>query len=428
MSATIKKIYAREVLDSRGFPTVECEVYLSDGSLGRAIVPSGASTGSNEALELRDGDKRFHGKGVLKAVNNVNTIIAKALVGAKSGEQEKIDKTMIELDATKNKSRLGANAILSVSLAYARASAQSMKLPLYAYIRKVFNLKEKDYYIPTPTLNIINGGKHADSGLSIQEFMIVPTGAPTFKEAIRMASEVYHSLKKNLSSKGYTVSVGDEGGFAPKIFTHEAVLEIIMDSITKAGYSSKEIKIALDSAASEFYKDGKYIFEDSALTSKELAAKYEEWKRQFPIVFFEDPFSEFDWQGFAEFTKTMGKKVRIIGDDIFVTNPEIFQKGILEKIANGILIKLNQIGTLTETINVINMAKKNNYATIISHRSGETEDTFIADLAVATNALAIKTGAPARTERLCKYNQLIRIEEELSKKAKYAGEMAFKIK
>ena len=428
MTATVKKIYAREVIDSRGFPTVECEVYLSDGSFGMAIVPSGASTGSNEALELRDEDKRFHGKGVLKAVNNVNTIIAKALLGVKSGEQEKIDKTMIDLDSTKNKSKLGANAILAVSLAYARASAVSMKLPLYEYIRKVYNIKEKNYYLPTPMLNIINGGKHADSGLSVQEFMIVPTGAKTFKDAIRMASEVYHSLKKNLSSNGYTVSVGDEGGFAPKIFTHEAVLEIIMDSITKAGYSSKEIKIAIDAAASEFYKEGKYIFEDSALTSRELSSKYEEWKKIFPIVSFEDPLSEFDWQGWADFTKSMGKKVRIIGDDIFVTNPEIFQKGIAEHIANGILIKLNQIGTLTETINVINIAKKHNYATIISHRSGETEDTFIADLAVATNACAIKTGAPCRSERLCKYNQLIRIEDMLAKKAKYAGDIAFKLK
>jgi enolase len=428
MAQTVKKIYAREVLDSRGFPTVECDVYLSDGSFGRAMVPSGASTGSNEALELRDGDNRFCGKGVLKAINNVNTIIAKALNGVKVGEQERVDKMMIELDATPNKSKLGANAILSVSLAYARASAISMKLPLYAYIRKVYNLKEKDYYIPTPMLNIINGGKHADSGLSIQEFMIVPIGASTFNQAIRMASEVYHSLKKNLSSKGYTVSVGDEGGFAPKIFTHEAVLEIIMDSITKAGYSSKEIKIALDSAASEFYKEGKYIFEDTSLSSKELSSKYEEWRKYFPIISFEDPFSEFDWDGWAEFTKNMGKKVRIIGDDIFVTNPNIFQKGISQHIGNGILIKLNQIGTLSETINVINMAKKNSYATIISHRSGETEDSFIADLAVATNALAIKTGACARSERLSKYNQLIRIEEELGKKAKYAGELAFKLK
>ncbi|MCX7648299.1 MAG: phosphopyruvate hydratase [Elusimicrobiales bacterium] len=428
MDIKIKKIFSREILDSRGFPTVETDVYLSDGSFGRAAVPSGASTGSNEALELRDGDKRYGGKGVLKAINNVNTTISKALVGIKATEQQKIDKIMIDLDGTQNKSKLGANAILSVSMAVARACALATKMPLYAYIRKTYGLKEKDYQMPTPMLNIINGGKHADSGLSVQEFMIVPVGAQSFKDAIRMASEVYHSLKKILASKGYTVSVGDEGGFAPKIFTHEAVLETIMEAVSKAGYSQKEIKIGIDSAASEFYKDGKYIFEGSTMSSKELSAKYEEWRKYFPIISYEDPLAEYDWEGWQNFTKMMGKKLRIIGDDIFVTNPIIFEKGITEDVANAILIKLNQIGSLTETIEVINMAKKNGYSTVISHRSGETEDNFIADLAVAVNAGAIKTGAPCRSERLSKYNQLIRIEEELGKKSKYSGDIAFKVK
>ncbi|MEW6012006.1 MAG: phosphopyruvate hydratase [Elusimicrobiota bacterium] len=428
MDIKIKKIFSREILDSRGFPTVETDVYLSDGSFGRAAVPSGASTGSNEALELRDGDKRYGGKGVLKAINNVNTTISKALVGIKATEQQKIDKIMIDLDGTQNKSKLGANAILSVSMAVARACALATKMPLYAYIRKTYGLKEKDYLIPTPMLNIINGGKHADSGLSVQEFMIVPVGAQSFKDAIRMASEVYHSLKKILASKGYTVSVGDEGGFAPKIFTHEAVLETIMEAVSKAGYTQKEIKIGIDSAASEFYKDGKYIFEGSTMSSKELSAKYEEWRKYFPIISYEDPLAEYDWEGWQNFTKMMGKKLRIIGDDIFVTNPIIFEKGITEDVANAILIKLNQIGSLTETIEVINMAKKNGYSTVISHRSGETEDNFIADLAVAVNAGAIKTGAPCRSERLSKYNQLIRIEEELGKKSKYSGDIAFKVK
>ncbi len=429
MDLKIKKVHAREILDSRGLPTVECDVYLSDGSFGRACVPSGASTGSNEALELRDGDpKRFGGKGVLKACENVNNIIGKALIGMKANEHENIDKKMIDIDSTQNKSKLGANAILSVSMAILRACANAYKLPLYVYIRKAYGIKDKEYYIPTPMLNIINGGKHADSGLSIQEFMIVPVGAQTFKDAIRMASEVYQNLKKILASKGYTISVGDEGGFAPKIFTHEEVLKTIMDAITKAGYSQKEIKIALDSAASEFYKEGKYIFEGKVMDSKELASRYEEWRKYFPIISFEDPLSEYDWEGWQTFTKALGKKVRIIGDDIFVTNPNIFERGIREGVANGILIKLNQIGTVSETISVINMAKKHGYATIISHRSGETEDSFIADFAVATNACAIKTGAPCRSERLAKYNQLIRIEEELDKKAKYAKDLAFQFK
>ena len=427
MDAKIKKVTAREVLDSRGFPTVETDVYLTDGSFGRAAVPSGASTGTHEALELRDGGKRYMGKGVVKAVENVTTIIAPDIAGLKA-DQIKIDELMIELDGTHTKSKLGANAILSVSMALARAAAASAKLPLYAYIRKAYGLRHKDFIIPAPMLNIVNGGKHADSGINIQEFMIVPTGAAKFSEAIRIGSEVYHTLKGILSKGGYTVSVGDEGGFAPKIFTHEAVLESICKAIKDAGYTFKEVQLALDSAASEFYQNDRYVFESSNLTYQELTSKYSEWKKHFPLISYEDPLAEDDWEGWEHMTKQLGKKARIVGDDLFVTNPERLKRGIEEDIANAILIKLNQIGSLTETVRVIEMAHKAGYATIISHRSGETEDAFIADLAVATNAGAIKTGAPCRSERLCKYNQLIRIEEELGKKAKYARDMVFKFK
>ena len=427
MDAKIKKVTAREVLDSRGFPTVETDVYLTDGSFGRAAVPSGASTGTHEALELRDGGKRYMGKGVVKAVENVTTIIAPDIAGLKA-DQIKIDELMIELDGTHTKSKLGANAILSVSMALARAAAASAKLPLYAYIRKAYGLRHKDFIIPAPMLNIVNGGKHADSGINIQEFMIVPTGAAKFSEAIRIGSEVYHTLKGILSKGGYTVSVGDEGGFAPKIFTHEAVLESICKAIKDAGYTFKEVQLALDSAASEFYQNDRYVFESSNLTYQELTSKYSEWKKHFPLISYEDPLAEDDWEGWEHMTKQLGKKARIVGDDLFVTNPERLKRGIEEDIANAILIKLNQIGSLTETVRVIEMAHKAGYATIISHRSGETEDAFIADLAVATNAGAIKTGAPCRSERLCKYNQLIRIEEELGKKARYAKDIAFRVK
>ncbi|MEW5950834.1 MAG: phosphopyruvate hydratase [Elusimicrobia bacterium] len=428
MDAKIKKIVSREILDSRGYPTIETDVYLSDGSFGRAAVPSGASTGSNEALELRDGGKRFLGKGVQKAVDNVHKHIFPEIVEMKACDQQKIDDMMIKLDGTQNKTKLGANAILSVSMALARAAAASNNMPLYAYIRKAYGLKHKEYLIPTPMLNIINGGKHADSGLSVQEFMIVPSGAKKFSDALRMSSEIYHTLKKILAKGGYTVAVGDEGGFAPKIFTHEAVLETIMNAIKEAGYSSKDVQIALDSAASEFYKEGKYIFEGSNLDYHSLVSKYGEWKKHFPIISYEDPLSEFDWEGWDYMTKHLGKKMRLIGDDIFVTNPHIFEKGIQEHIGNAILIKLNQIGSLSETVKVINMAHEAGYSAVISHRSGETEDSFIADLAVATNVGAIKTGAPCRSERLAKYNQLIRIEQELGAKAKYAGGAAFKVK
>ncbi|KAF0126258.1 MAG: enolase [Elusimicrobia bacterium] len=427
MDAKIKKIVSREILDSRGFPTVETDVLLADGSFGRAAVPSGASTGTHEALELRDGGKRYRGKGVLKAVENVTRLIAPELIGLKA-EQEKIDDQMIELDGTQTKSKLGANAILSVSMALARAAAQSARLPLYAYIRKAYGIKHKDFLLPAPMLNIVNGGKHADSGINIQEFMIVPTGAARFSDAIRVGAEVYHTLKAILSKGGYTTAVGDEGGFAPKIFTHEAVIETIAKAIREAGYTFKEVQIAFDSAASEFYKNGSYMFEGANLTAEQLTARYADWKKHFPIISYEDPLAEDDWEGWEHFTKQLGKKARIVGDDLFVTNPERLKRGIEEDIANAILIKLNQIGSLTETIRVINMAHEADYATVISHRSGETEDAFIADLAVAVNAGAIKTGAPCRSERLCKYNQLIRIEEELGKKARYAKDAAFRFK
>jgi enolase len=427
MDAKIKKVTAREILDSRGFPTVETDIYLTDGSFGRAAVPSGASTGTHEALELRDGGKRYMGKGVVKAVENVNNLIAPEIAGLKT-DQIKIDGLMLELDGTHTKSKLGANAILSVSMALARAAAASARLPLYAYIRKAYNLKYKDFVIPTPMLNIVNGGKHADSGINIQEFMIVPTGVTKFSEAIRAGSEIYHTLKGILSKGGYTVSVGDEGGFAPKIFTHEAVLETICKAIKDSGYTFKEVQLALDSAASEFHQNDRYVFESSNLTYQELTGKYSEWKKHFPLISYEDPLAEDDWEGWEHLTKQLGKKARVVGDDLFVTNPERLKRGIEEDIANAILIKLNQIGSLTETVRVIEMAHKADYATIISHRSGETEDAFIADLAVATNAGAIKTGAPCRSERLCKYNQLIRIEEELGKKARYAKDLAFRFK
>jgi enolase len=427
MDAKIKKVLAREILDSRGFPTVETDVYLTDGSFGRAAVPSGASTGTHEALELRDGGKRYTGKGVVKAAENVTDLIAPEISGLKA-DPIKIDELMIELDGTHTKSKLGANAILSVSMALARAAAASARLPLYAYIRKAYGLKHKNFIIPAPMLNIVNGGKHADSGINIQEFMIVPTGVAKFSDAIRAGSEIYHTLKAILSKGGYTVSVGDEGGFAPKIFTHEAVLETICKAIKDAGYTFKEVQLALDSAASEFYQNDRYVFESSNLTYQELTAKYSEWKKHFPLVSYEDPLAEDDWDGWEHMTKHLGKKARIVGDDLFVTNPTRLKRGIEEGIANAILIKLNQIGSLTETVRVIEMAHKADFATIISHRSGETEDSFIADLAVATNAGAIKTGAPCRSERLAKYNQLIRIEEELGKKARYARDMVFKSK
>jgi len=425
-NAKIKAVHAREILDSRGFPTVETEVELSDGSAGRAAVPSGASTGTHEALELRDGGKKFSGKGVSKAVDNVNTHIFKEINGLKA-DQSYIDELMLELDGTQAKTKLGANAILSVSMALARAIAASAKLPLYESLRHSFGLKYKDYVLPAPMMNIINGGKHADSGINVQEFMIIPTAFPSFAESLRAGAEIYHTLKKLLAGHGYTVAVGDEGGFAPKIFTHEQVLETIVEAIEESGYTTKQVQIGLDSAASEFYQNDCYIFEGENLTSEDMTSKYAEWKKLFPIISFEDPLAEDDWEGWELITKQLAKKARLVGDDLFVTNMERLDQGIENGVANAILIKPNQIGSVSETIRVIEHAQTAGYSTIISHRSGETEDSFIADLAVAVNAGAIKTGAPCRSERLAKYNQLLRIEEQLDKKAVFAKDKAFKI-
>ncbi len=426
METTIVEIKAREILDSRGNPTIEVDVYLESGAIGRAAVPSGASTGENEALELRDNDeKRYFGKGVLKAVENVNNIIADELEGWDALDQVGIDRFLIQLDGTANKSRLGANAILGVSLAVAKAAANHLGLPLYRYIGGV-NAK----VLPVPLMNILNGGKHADNNVDIQEFMIVPVNAPSFSEALRMGVEVFHSLKSVLKSKGYNTAVGDEGGFAPNLKSNVEAIEVILEAIEKSGYKSGvDIFLALDCAASEFYKNGKYIFfksDKSEKTSEQMVKFYEELVRQYPIVSIEDGMSEHDWEGWKMLTESLGEKIQLVGDDIFVTNIEIFSKGIEKGIANSILIKLNQIGTLTETLDCIELAKRNGYTAVISHRSGETEDTTIADLVVGTNAGQIKTGSASRTDRIAKYNQLLRIEEELGEDAVFAGVAVFK--
>ncbi len=418
----IKSVKAREILDSRGFPTVQADVILQNGIIGSAAVPSGASTGSHEALELRDGNKRYNGKGVLKAVKNIAKI-EKVLKGKDIDSIRDLDRLMLELDGTENKTKLGANAILAVSMAALRAGAANAKKPLYQYIRKTYKLKEKYWLLPTPMLNIINGGKHADSGLDVQEFMIVPAFAPSFKEALRSAAETYHTLKNQLAENGMVTAVGDEGGFAPKITKHEDVLKTIMQAANTAGY--QKMSLALDAAASEFFKDGLYHFEGKERTSKEMTEIYKAWAKKYPVVSIEDPLHEDDWQGWQYFTEKLGKQINIVGDDLFVTNKKRLEKGIEQKAANSILIKLNQIGSVSETIDVIYTAKKAGYTAIISHRSGETEDSFIADLAVAVNAGAIKTGAPARSERLAKYNRLLIIEEELGKKAIYAKNKVF---
>ena len=413
MSTTIVDIQAREILDSRGNPTIEVDVYLESGAMGRAAVPSGASTGENEALELRDGDpKRYLGKGVLKAVENVNNIIADELEGWDAFDQVGIDRFLIQLDGTPNKSRLGANAILGVSLAVAKAVANHLGIPLYRYIGGV-NAK----VLPVPLMNILNGGKHADNNVDIQEFMIAPVNAPSFSEALRIGVEVFHSLKSVLKSKGYNTAVGDEGGFAPNLKSNVEAIEVILEAIEKSGYKAGvDVYLALDCAASEFYQDGKYVFfksDKSQKTSEQMVKFYEELVKQYPIISIEDGMSEHDWEGWKMLTEALGDKVQLVGDDIFVTNIEIFSKGIESGIANSILIKLNQIGTLTETLDCIELAKKNGYTAIVSHRSGETEDTTIADLVVATNVGQIKTGSASRTDRIAKYNQLLRIEEEL---------------
>jgi len=418
----IKQIHAREILDSRGNPTVEADVTLEHDAKGRAAVPSGASTGSREAVELRDGDKkRFLGKGVLKAVDNVNKVIAPELIGKEASEQEKIDRLMIKLDGTENKAKLGANAILGVSLAVAKAAAIDADMPIYRY------LGGKDAVrLPIPFLNILNGGKHADNNVDIQEFMIAPIGAPSFKEALRYAAEVYHTLKGILKAKGLSTSVGDEGGFAPNLSRNEEAIEVIISAIEKADYRpGKDIAVVLDPAASEFYQNGKYLLkaDNKNLSSEEMVDYYSGLVAKYPIISIEDALAENDWDGWKILTQKLGNKIQLVGDDIFVTNPKIVAEGIKQGIANSILIKLNQIGTLTETLETISLAKKAGYTCMFSHRSGETEDSFLADITVATNAGQLKTGAPARSERLAKYNQLLRIEEELGDKATFTGKL-----
>lgn len=412
-------IKAREVLDSRGNPTVEAEVYLEDGSFGTAIVPSGASTGSHEACELRDGDKnRFLGKGVLKAVDNVNNIIFENIVGEDALCQRTIDNKLIELDGTENKTNLGANAMLAVSLATAHAAADHLNIPLYRYIGGC-----NAHVLPVPMMNVINGGAHANWCNDIQEFMIVPVGAPSIREAVRMGAEVFHNLKKILKDSGYTTSVGDEGGFAPSLKSSKEALDFMCEAVQMAGYNlGTDFRFALDCAASEFYKDGKYKFEKQLLNSDQLIAYYEQLIKEYPIFSIEDALQEDDYEGWVNATQALGDKIQFVGDDLFVTNPKLLAKGIEMGMANAILIKLNQIGTLTETLDTIELAHKNGYNTVVSHRSGETEDTTIAHVVVATNSGQIKTGSLSRTDRICKYNELMRIEDELEDDAVFAGD------
>ncbi len=415
----IEKIHARQIMDSRGNPTVECEVILSGGAFGRASVPSGASTGSFEALELRDGDKTYMGKGVLKAVKNVNEIIAPALVGMNAENQSDIDNTMLKLDGTETKQKLGANAILSVSLAVAHAAANAKLIPLYKHIADIFG-NPNPCVLPRPMMNIINGGAHADNGLDAQEFMIIPNGAKNEEMAIRMGSEIFHNLKSILKKLNHSTNVGDEGGFAPNFNTCFEALDTIVEAIKVAGYKpGADVSIGLDVASSEFYSDGVYHFEGKDLTADEMIAFYENLISKYPIISIEDALAEEDWENWKKLTAAIGNKCQLVGDDLFVTNPIRLKKGIDNAVANAILIKVNQIGSLTETLTAIKMAKESNYSVIISHRSGETEDTTIADLAVATNAGQIKTGSMSRTDRMAKYNQLIRIEEGLGARAKY---------
>jgi enolase len=430
MHTTITDVWAREILDSRGNPTLEVEVTLEDGTIGRAAVPSGASTGENEAVELRDGDKaRYNGKGVLKAVDNVNNILSEEVVGFEATDQIGIDKMMIQLDGTPNKGKLGANAILGVSLATAKAAAATFGLPLYRYIGGT-NAK----ILPVPMMNILNGGSHADNNVDFQEFMIMPIDAPSFAEALRMGAEIFHSLKSVLKKKGYNTAVGDEGGFAPNLKSNEEALEVILDAIGKANYKAGEqVYIALDPAASEFFDTDKkkYVFaksDKSEKTPEQMAKYWENWTKQYPIASLEDGMAEGDWDGWKILTDAVGKNVQLVGDDLFVTNVEYLSKGIDRGVANSILIKVNQIGTLTETLDAIEMAKRAHYTTVLSHRSGETEDTTIADIAVATNSGMIKTGSASRTDRIAKYNQLIRIEQELDTNGYYAGFGALNVK
>lgn len=423
MSAIVD-IVGREILDSRGNPTVECDVLLESGVMGRAAVPSGASTGSREAIELRDGDKsRYLGKGVLKAVEHINTEISEAVLGLDASEQSFLDKTLIDLDGTDNKSRLGANAMLAVSMAVARAAAEESGLPLYRYFGGMNGCQ-----LPVPMMNVINGGAHANNNLDLQELMIIPVGAPSFREAVRYGAEVFHALKKIIHDKGMSIAVGDEGGFAPNVPNHEAAIQMILDAISAAGYTAGEqIAIGLDCAASEFYKDGKYELEGEGLSliGEQWIDMLATWVDKYPIISIEDGMAEGDWEGWKLLTERLGKKVQIVGDDLFVTNTKILKEGIDKGIANSILIKINQIGTLTETFAAIEMAKRAGYTAVISHRSGETEDSTIADIAVGLNAGQIKTGSMSRSDRMAKYNQLLRIEEDLGEVATYPGRAAF---
>jgi enolase len=428
MMTEIMKVFGREILDSRGNPTVEADVWLADGSMGRAAVPSGASTGEHEAVELRDGEKsRYLGKGTRKAVENINNEISTALHGIKASRQVELDQIMIELDGTPNKGRLGANAILAVSMAAARAAAASRKSPLYRYLGGV-----GARVLPVPMMNILNGGAHADNSVDPQEFMIAPFGAPTFAEALRMGAEIFHTLKGVLKKAGYSTAVGDEGGFAPNLKSNEEALSVIMQAIEKAGYKpGEQVGICLDPAASEFYdtEKKKYVFkksDKSERTSAQMVDFYAKWVEQYPIISIEDGMAEDDWEGWKLMTERLGGKIQLVGDDVFVTNVERLSRGISEGVANSILIKLNQIGTVTETLAAMRMASEANYTAVVSHRSGETEDAFIADLVVATNAGQIKTGSASRTDRICKYNQLLRIEEELGPAAQFAGRKAFR--
>jgi enolase len=423
MSAIVD-IIGREILDSRGNPTVECDVLLESGAMGRAAVPSGASTGSREAIELRDGDKgRYLGKGVLNAVEHINTEISEAVMGLEANEQAFLDHTLIDLDGTENKSRLGANAILAVSMAVAKAAAEEAGLPLYRYFGGSGGMQ-----LPVPMMNVINGGAHANNNLDLQELMIIPVGAPSFAEAVRYGAEVFHALKKLIHDAGMSTAVGDEGGFAPSVKNHEAAIELILKAIDKAGYEAgTQVALGLDCAASEFYKDGKYVLgaEGLSLDAKGFTDVLAKWCDKYPIVSIEDGMAEGDWDGWVHLTQALGRKVQLVGDDIFVTNTRIFREGISKGIANSILIKINQIGTLTETFAAIEMAKRAGYTAVISHRSGETEDSTIADIAVGTNAGQIKTGSMSRSDRIAKYNQLLRIEEDLGDVASYPGRSAF---
>jgi enolase len=425
MTSTIRSVVAREILDSRGNPTVEADVTVEGGISGRAAVPSGASTGAHEAVELRDGDQgRFVGKGVLRAIENVNNIVAPALVGENVFQQRSIDQILINLDGSPNKMRLGANAILSVSMAAARAAATSLGIPLYRYLGGT-----NACILPVPMMNILNGGAHADNNLDPQEFMIVPAGAKSFGESVRMGVETFHALKAVLKKQGYTTSVGDEGGFAPNLKSSEEALDLILQAIEKAGYKAgSQIYLALDVAASEFFDNGRYHFKKSSgakLGPDQMVQLYERWTKQYPIVSIEDGMAEDDWQGWAALTEALGEKIQLVGDDVFVTNSKRLENGIADGVANSILIKLNQVGTVSETMDTIELAKTDGYTTVISHRSGETEDAFIADLAVATNAGQIKTGSASRTDRVAKYNQLLRIEQELRGQARFLGSQLF---